>query len=305
MDDEKAGNGRAGVLMMIAGAVVAGLAFHAAQLAELNHTALVFVGIPALLAVVVTFLPRPGSVTGVIMKSVTLAMLLAGTVFGEAFVCILMASPLIYLVALVVGRSVERRRAAMGSRGAARASLLVLVAASVPAMEGVLPRAEFPRESTVRVSALVSATPDEVRRALEGPMRFDRPLPRFLRLGFPTPGATEGSGLRVGDRRSVVLQHGHHHSGRLVMEVRSAEPNHVVFTPVADHSYLVHWLAWREADVQWAAVPGGTRVYWRLRYRRRLDPAWYFGPLERFGVATAAMYLTQTLATPAGRSVGP
>lgn len=305
MDDDRAGNGRAAMLMTIAGAVVAGLAFHAAQLAELNHTALVFVGVPALLAVVVTLLPRPGSVTGVIMKSVTLAMLLAGTIFGEAFICILMASPLIYGVALVVGRTVERQRAKMGRAGAAHVSLLVLVAAFVPAMEGVVPRAEFPRESTVRVSTLVSATPDEVRRALEGPMRFDRPLPRFLRLGFPTPGATEGQGLQVGDRRSVVLRHGHHHSGKLVMEIRSAEPNHVVFAPVADDSYVVHWLTWREADVQWAAVPGGTRVWWKLSYRRRLDPAWYFGPLERYGVATAAVYLTETLTTPAGRSVGP
>jgi len=305
MDEDNAGSGRAAMLMTIAGAVVAGLVFHAAQLAELNHTALVFVGVPALLAVVVTLLPRPGSVTGVIMKSVTLAILLAGTVFGEAFVCILMASPLIYGVALVVGRLVERQRAKMGSTGAAHASLLVLVAASVPAMEGVLPRAEFPRESTVQVSAMVNATPDEVRRALEGPMRFDRPLPRFLRLGFPTPGATEGSGLAVGNRRSVMLRHGHHHSGRLVMEVRSSQPTHVVFKPVADDSYIIHWLAWREADVRWAAAPGGTRVTWTLRYRRRLDPAWYFGPLERYGVATAATYLTQTLATPAGRSVGP
>jgi hypothetical protein len=305
MDDDRAGTGHGTMLLVIAGAVVAGLAFQAAQVAGLNHTALVFVGIPALLAVVVTLLPRPGSVTGVIMKSVTLAMLLAGTVFGEAFICILMASPLIYGVALVVGTSVERRRAKLGRAGAAHVSLLVLVAASIPAMEGVVPRAEFPRESTVRVSALVAATPDEVRRALEGPMNFDRPLPRFLRLGFPTPGATEGQGLHVGDRRSVMLQHGHHHSGKLVMEVRSVEPSRVVFTPVADDSYLVHWLTWREAEVQWAAVPGGTRVWWKLSYRRRLDPAWYFGPLERYGVATAAVYLTETLATPAGRSVGP
>ncbi|HYH80075.1 MAG TPA: hypothetical protein VEX86_09760 [Longimicrobium sp.] len=293
------------MLLVIAGAVVAGLAFKAAQMAELNHTALVFVGVPALLAVVVTLLPRPGSVTGVIMKSTTLAMLLAGTVFGEAFICILMASPLIYGIALAVGRTIERKHARMDRRGAAHASLLVLVAVSVPAMEGVVPRAEFPRESTVRVSSVVSATPDEVRRALEGPMRFDRPLPRFLRLGFPTPGATEGSGLRVGDRRAVELRHGHHHTGKLVMEVRSVEANRVVFRPVSDDSYVTHWLTWREADVRWAAVPGGTRVSWTLSYRRRLDPAWYFGPLERFGVATAARYLTETLTTPASRSVVP
>ena len=37
---------------------------------------------------------------------------------------------------------------------------------------------------------------------------------------------------------------------------------------------------------------------WTLSYRRRLDPAWYFAPLERYGVGLAAGYLIETLATP-------
>ncbi|HVG46249.1 MAG TPA: hypothetical protein VM890_16010, partial [Longimicrobium sp.] len=132
---------------------------------------------------------------------------------------------------------------------------------------------------------------------LAGPMRFDRPLPAFLRLGFPTPGATEGAGLRVGDRRAVAFAHGHH-PGTLVMEVRAAAPGRVEFAPVADGSYLAHWLSWRSAEVRWREVPGGTEVRWTLRWRRRLDPAWYFAPLERHGVGVAAGYLIDALATP-------
>jgi hypothetical protein len=60
----------------------------------------------------------------------------------------------------------------------------------------------------------------------------------------------------------------------------------------------MHWLSWRSAEVRWRAVPGGTEVRWTLRYRRRLDPAWYFAPLERYGVRLAAGYLIETLATP-------
>ena len=95
-----------------------------------------------------------------------------------------------------------------------------------------------------------------------------------------------------------MLVHGHHHSGALVMRVSAAEPGRVVFTPVSDDSYIVHWLAWRGAEVRWAAAPGGTRVTWTLRYRRRLDPAWYFAPLERYGVRKAADYLAETVSTP-------
>jgi hypothetical protein len=94
-----------------------------------------------------------------------------------------------------------------------------------------------------------------------------------------------------------MLVHGHH-PGTLVMEVRAAAPGRVDFTPVEDGSYLLHWLTWRAAEVRWRAVPGGTEVRWTLRYRRRLDPAWYFAPLERYGVGLAAGYLIDALATP-------
>jgi hypothetical protein len=145
---------------------------------------------------------------------------------------------------------------------------------------------------------VVTATPAEVERSLAGPMRFDAPLPPFLRLGFPVPAAASGQGLRVGDLRSVTLAG--HHTGTLVMAVASSAPGRVVFTPVEDGSYVVHWLTWRSAEVRWRAVPGGTEVRWTLRWRRRLDPAWYFGPLERHGVRIAAGYLIDALATPAG-----
>ena len=37
---------------------------------------------------------------------------------------------------------------------------------------------------------------------------------------------------------------------------------------------------------------------WTLRYKRLLDPAWYFGPWERYAVKLTADYLIQTVATP-------
>jgi hypothetical protein len=41
-------------------------------------------------------------------------------------------------------------------------------------------------------------------------------------------------------------------------------------------------------------------VTWSLRYRRMLDPAWYFGPMQRYANQLTAGYLIDTLATPAG-----
>jgi hypothetical protein len=299
-DPDRAGTrSRNRLLALILGLAAASLTYRIATATGLEHTAFVFVGVPTLLAVAVALTPQSGTARGTILRATTLALLIAGIVFGEAFVCILFAAPLIYLVAGGVGTyvdwSAKKRRA--GRAGFAHAPVLVLLAAAVPAMEGVVPRLEFPREAEVTRTRIVPASPAEVERALAGVMRFDRPLPAFLRLGFPTPGATGGAGLRVGDRRAVAFAHGHH-PGTLVMQVRAAAPGRVEFAPVEDGSYLVHWLSWRAAEVRWRAVPGGTEVRWTLRYRRRLDPAWYFAPLERYGVGVAAGYLIEALAVP-------
>ena len=287
------------LLALIFGVAAASLAYRLATATGLEHTALVFVGVPTLLAVAVAFTPRMGTARGTIFRATTLALLIAGIAFGEAFVCILFAAPLIYLVAGGIGTYVDwsAKKRREGRAGFAHAPVLVLLVAAIPAMEGVVPRLEFPRDAEVTRTRIVPGSPAEVERALAAPMRFDRPLPAFLKLGFPTPGETEGSGLHVGDRRTVEFAHGHH-PGTLAMEVRAAAPGRVVFAPVADGSYLTHWLSWRSAEVRWRAVPGGTEVRWTLRWRRRLDPAWYFAPLERHGVGVAAGYLIDALATP-------
>jgi len=39
-------------------------------------------------------------------------------------------------------------------------------------------------------------------------------------------------------------------------------------------------------------------VTWTLDYERGLDPAWYFGPWERYATRLAAGYLIDAVATP-------
>jgi hypothetical protein len=285
-------------LAVIAAVTAASICFHLLSREHLEHTALVFIGIPAVLAAAVVLAPKPASAHGVAARTVTLGLLVAGIVFAEGFVCILFASPLFFgVAALLTAISNRQARKAAGRPGRTYALMLVLL--SPMALEGVLPGWETGREETVTVERTVTASPEQVRAALARTMDFRAPLPAFLQLGFPTPAATSGSGLAVGDTRRVWLEHGHHGSGALVMRVAESGPDHVVFAAESDASYVVHWLTWRRAQVRWSAAGDGTTtVRWTLRYRRRLDPSWYFGPVERFGVRTAAGYLIETLATP-------
>jgi hypothetical protein len=277
---------------------------------HVEHSALVFIGVPAVLAVAAVLLPRPGSAKGAIVRATTVALLLSSVLFGEGFVCIVMAAPLFYGVGLVIGLIIDKVSGESDEPPRVLSCVLVLVFLPL-SLEGVVPGLELARNTSVTVEQVVDGSPAQVEAALMRTPRFERTLPAFFRhLHFPTPGATSGEGLSVGDKRTIEFLHGAgnagnadhgagHHPGVLTMEVREREAGRVLFAMHDDTSYITHWLSWHYAEVTWHEVaPGRTRVSWTLAYRRRLDPAWYFAPLERYGVGLAAGYLIEALATP-------
>jgi hypothetical protein len=283
-----ASSARRTLVATIVALTLVSIAFRLMRATGTEHTSLVFIGIPALLALALVGV-QPKSSAGTVNKAIAIALCMSGIVFGEAFICIVMASPLFFLIGTLATYVARwQRKRTLG--------LMVILPL---AFEGVFPGWRFPSEETVTVLGVVEADADQVRAALAAPMRFDAQLPFFLRLGFPTPGATSGSGLAIGDRRSIEFLHDRHHTGTLVLEVTSTASDSVTFAAISDDSYLTHWLTWRTAEVHWSQVaPGQTMVAWSLNYRRRLDPAWYFKPLEQAGVRLAAEYLLRTLSTP-------
>jgi hypothetical protein len=272
--------------------VVASVAFRILGQFDLEHTSLVFIGIPALLAWTVASAAPPKTAFGSVMRTTTLALLISWIFLGEAFICVLMAAPIFYFVGACIGFSKERGQ----TRGPTGVMAILLVPL---ALEGTHPALSSPREREVIVDGVVAAEPADVRARLAAPPRFDRELPLFFRLGFPTPNEPRGGGLEVGDRWVIPFAHGRHHPGELVLVVTESEPHRVRFVAERDDSYITHWLWWRDAIVE--LTPAGddrTHVRWTLRYARRLDPSWYFDPLERYGVTLAAKYLLATLTTP-------
>jgi hypothetical protein len=289
------------LIVVIIALAAASTAFHLLALTGFRHTAAVFIGIPTLLAILVARSAPPATGTGVVMRVITLALLLSSIVFAEGMVCILLAAPIFYLVGFLVTEMIIAIRG--GVRGRRQRTFMMLGLILLPTgFEGTIPGVEWNREEAVTISRIVSGTPSEVGAALAGRPGFAPALPPFLRLGFPVPVATGGSGLAVGDTRTIVFAHSHGgrvERGTLAFRIAESDSQFVRFAPTADDSYVTHWLAWRSSEVRWRAVsPRTTRVEWTLRYRRRLDPAWYFAPLERYGVGVAAGYLIESLATP-------
>jgi hypothetical protein len=290
-DSERRANLRrfGGILLAL---VAASYAFRVIGDFELEHTSLVFIGIPALLAWVVASAAPPKTAFGMVMRATTLALLISWIFLGEAFVCVLFAAPIFYLVGGIIGLNKQRRE----GRGPTSVAALLLIPL---ALEGTHPALSTSREREVLVEGVVAGSVEDVRARLAETPRFDRELPLLFRLGFPTPVGASGSGLEIGDRRVIPFAHGGHHPGALVLAVVERTPTRTRFAAVSDESYITHWLSWRDAVVELTGAGNGrTHVRWTLRYARRLDPSWYFDPLEKYGVTLAGRYLLATLTTP-------
>jgi hypothetical protein len=288
----------AGVIVAIA---VAGVLYRVLVIHKLEQTAALFIGLPAVLALVITLTPQAKSATGVIMKSITVALLMAGPVLGEGFICVVMAAPLFYLVGAIVGVLVDR-----GRRRERPTSLQVVVLLPIllVSLEGTTPALSFPRRQEVTVKKLVNGSPADVERMLARQPVFDRALPAYLRMKFPLPVAASGEGLTLGAERRIHFAGGEGKPGDLALCITEHGPSSVTFTAQSDTSHIAHWLTWRASRVSWRAVgEGRTEVEWTIAYDRELDPAWYFAPWERYATGLAAGYLIDTLSSP--RMISP
>lgn len=281
-------------LIVIAAAVAASIYYHLLIMGRLEQTSALFIGIPALIAVICVLTPKPDSAVGTAVKSLTLFLCIAGAILGEGFICLLMAAPIFYLVAIVIGCVLDRNK----KRGHLY-SCMVLVFVLPLTIEGTTPTLSFARHEQVVEERIVAASPQQVEAALLTPPRLHSKLPFYLRLGFPRPVNATLSGAQPGDRYVVHFGGGEGKPGDLTLEITDRRPGVLSFHAVSDTSHVAHWLKWEESRVEWEPVDAShTRVRWTLRYARLLDPAWYFKPWERYAVRLTAQQLITDAATP-------
>jgi len=279
------------------------IGFHVLALGQLNQTAALFVGLPAIVSIIITLTPRAKSATGMAMKGITIALLVSGLVLGEGIICVLMMAPLFYGIGLIIGLIIDAARHRDERSGESNIKLRCWIAAPILllSLEGVCPVLSFPRHTTVVRTAIIEARPSDVVASLACTPQFDQPLPFYLRLGFPRPIECRGRGLEIGDTRTIRFETLEGTSGDLHLRIVEREDGRVVFDTVSDTSKVSRWMGWEEIEVTWTRIDDTrTEVTWRIDYERRLDPAWYFAPWQRYAVGLSAEYLIETVMTPRG-----
>ncbi len=258
---------------------ITSLAFKYLNKAHLEQTSLLFVGIPALLSLLmIKYAKKPKSAYSTVFFVITMFLLISGMFLDEGVICILMMAPIFYLVGAVCVALYQLINHYFNNR---LNTLLVLPAllligqanefGKTPATNSVVTELIVP--GTISLDSF-NKTPD-----------FMQDLPTFLRLGFPKPIAIEGDGIAVGDRRSISFKSTTKGIGTLTLEVSKRTKNTVDFTIVEDSSHIAHWMSWKGIRVRLEPMEGQqTRIVWTSDFTCDLGPSWYFKALEKYAV---------------------
>lgn len=265
-----------------------------------DGNAVLYVGLPFLLSLLVAVILKPETIIGESLKVLTLLIILSMIVFREGVICVVMAAPVLYLFTFVIGLVIQT----FVNRKKAKQRLLMSPLALVFALmsiEGSTPVLTFERANTITAVQVINADVESIKAALAKPAAFAAERPMLTAI-FPAPVKSYGGGLTPGNTRTVDFVYYKHvffnpHKGSTTFQVSQVDDNSVVFTVPRDTSYIANYLKWHFAKVQWQAVgKGKTQVKWTLSWDRELDPAWYFGPMQDFYVHKTAEFMLANLA---------
>src|SRR5207249_1958931 len=140
-----------------------------------------------LIGVLTSYLSRPRTGLGTTLKVTTVLLCGVAPLLGEGTVCLLMAAPIVYVVAIAGYYMVAGLSNLFGPRGR-RGSLFVVILPFLAARLTATPLGiHHPGVMMVRDELFIAAPPAAVSQLLLRGNLVSRDFPLFLRLGFPLP----------------------------------------------------------------------------------------------------------------------
>lgn len=287
---DRLGYKRAAWLAYLIGIGLVAISMRLLMSQELYHSSLLYVLIPYLISVVITLCRSPkkaSSRTGRYLSHIATAitvLMSTSILIGEGFICILFFAPIyLFVVTLAyIGAALSNR-----NKKYSFAFPAVILALS---LEGVTPSLSLPRHTYAQVTKTTSLTPAQVKANLAKPFTLDRARYWLLSI-FPMPYKVDAGSLNEGDVHTVYTRYHrwfvtNTHEGKSELLIEKVSDNHIKTRVLSDTTYFSTYLNGTGTEID--LVPnadGGTDITLRLHYRRNLDPAWYFYPLQKFGVS--------------------
>lgn len=276
------------------------LAFHALSTYRLEHSALLYILIPYTISLVIAWFRPYGKPTNrwaayrKHLVSSLIVFFATSVLLREGFVCVLFFLP-IYIAIVTIGFSINHFAAGNKTYSTVVPGVILILS-----LEGTNPLLTFPRETSVISEATVSLSIQQIHQNLAKPINLDGKRHWFLQL-FPMPEKIESGAVHQGAVHRVHTRYQrwfftNTHTGTAELLFTKVTPNHISAQFQSDTTYFSTYLGAKEINL--VLIPLGnkqTKVQFAFRFERKLDPAWYFHPLQRYAVLKMGEFTIQEI----------
>ena len=293
--ERKAKRARNVSMLLVIGA--ASLVTRAILSSPLSGSALLYVATPYALALVIAWI-RPYNPNTkwqhkyLSLITNTLVVFLASSlILMEGFICVLLFMPILLLVMILA--FLTEYLLHRGSTRSRHFGFALPVIIFVSALEGSHASLSLPRDESVTVSRLTVLSPSQLRHHVAMPIDLNRSRHWFLHL-FPMPYEIQSDDFLVGaDHVAKTRYHrwffGNTHEGEIRLEITELSMQRIGTRVVSDTSYFSNYLMLYGTEIEFRPRSNTTtEVEVTVHYRRDLDPAWYFAPMQRFAIRQMA-----------------
>ena len=271
-----------------------------------GNTALMYVAVPYLVSVALfqltPDLSKKGTGSG-LGRHVLLAiiiMLASSAILFEGFICVLFFMPIYLFIVCITfwaKEASEKRKFEKGHKLNAAVWPLIV---GVLAIEGFTPSTTFERKNSVTRTVIARADIATLKANMAAPISLPKKRGWFLSI-FPLPVKVQAGTLAAGDIHSLDFIYKlwfftNVKTGEFHLKIDAVEDYYIRTKVVKNTSYLASYLDIQGTEINFTPLhSGATEVALTVHYERKLDPAWYFAPLQEYAVGQSADYLIRSV----------
>jgi len=269
---------------------------------QFRHSALLYILVPYLVSVFIyVFMPQPQGRYrwqrfGRHIFAAIIVMLATSALLFEGFLCVLMFMP-IYIVFAIIGFAFAPKEWPPAENPAEtfRVSIVPMIVI-ILSLEGVSQTLSLNRHYNVTRTKVVNADIAQLKANMAMPIHLTAERSAFLSL-FPLPDYVKAGSLNEGDIHKAAFTYKRWgvtnvHRGETWVKIAELSDRHVRTKIVKDTSYFSKYMIVDGTLIEFEPLSDTkTQITLTISYTRLLDPAWYFGPMQRAAITESADYL--------------
>ena len=280
---------------------VMSLTIHLLFIGGLGQSGVLYMLIPYSISLLITVVRPYGENKSTFSKYVShmatalMVFLATSVVLREGFVCVVFFFP-IYFIIVSFAYLLSSGSAEKPEGGDKLRSVVIPILIMLASLEGTTELITFERSSSVSISKVSSLSVAQIKENLAMPFDLDKSRHWMLMI-FPMPYHIEAGSLNAGDIHKVKTRYHrwfvtNTHEGEAELLIEQVGPQDIRTKLLSDTTYFSSYLALNGTHINFQSLETGeTKITLQIDFERKLDPAWYFQPVQELGVSKMAEFL--------------